>query len=51
VRAIEAGYEAWRTAGNAVDEAAFHRDAQAYLESRNAVQKERVKRLLELPPP
>ena len=36
VRAIEAGYEAWRTAGDPDDEAAFRRDARAYLERADA---------------
>ncbi len=46
VRAIEAGYEAWLTAGDADDEAAFRRDARAYLERADARQAERVRRLL-----
>lgn len=46
VRAIEAGYEAWSTAGDPDDEAAFLRDARAYLESADARQAERVRRLL-----
>ena len=51
VRAIEAGYAAWRTTGNADDEAAFRREAQAYLERSDALQKERVRRLLPRDPP
>ena len=43
---IEAGYEAWRTAGDSDDEAAFRRDARAYLERADAPQAERVRRLL-----
>ena len=46
VRAIEAGYEAWTTAGDPDDEAAFRRDARAYLERADARQAERVRRLL-----
>ena len=46
VRAIEAAYEAWTTAGDPDDEAAFRRDARAYLERPDARQAERVRRLL-----
>lgn len=46
VRAIEAGYEAWLTASAPDDEAAFRRDAAAYLERADARQAERVRRLL-----
>jgi hypothetical protein len=46
VRAIEAGYEAWLTAGDPDDEAALRRDAQAYLERADARQAERVRRLV-----
>lgn len=46
VRTIEAGYEAWRTAGDSDDEAAFRRDARAYLERADAPQAKRVRRLL-----
>jgi hypothetical protein len=46
VRAIEAGYEAWLTAGDPDDGAAFRRDARAYLERADARQAERVRRLL-----
>ena len=51
MRAIEAGYAAWRTTGHADDEAAFRREAQAYLERSDALQKERVRRLLPRDPP
>lgn len=50
VRAIEAAREAWLAGGAADDEAAFHRDVRAYLERKDALQKERVGRLLPLPP-
>jgi hypothetical protein len=46
VRAIEAGYEAWTTAGDPDDEAAFRRAARAYLERADARQAARVRRLL-----
>ncbi|HEX2800022.1 MAG TPA: hypothetical protein VHQ44_10180, partial [Thermoanaerobaculia bacterium] len=49
VRAIEAGREAWLAGGADDDEATFHRDARAYLEREDALQKERVERLLPLP--
>ena len=49
VRAIEAGREAWLAGGADDDEAAFQRDARAYLERGDALQKERVQRLLLLP--
>jgi len=49
VRAIEAGREAWLAGGAGDDEAAFHRDARAYLERDDARQKERVERLLQPP--
>jgi hypothetical protein len=51
VRAIEAGREAWLVGGTDDDEAAFLRDARAYLEREDAVQKERVERLLPPAPP
>ena len=50
VRAIEAGREAWLAGGADDDEAAFLRDVRAYLEREDALQKERVGRLLPLPP-
>jgi anti-sigma factor RsiW len=50
VRAIEAGREAWVAGGAGDDAAAFRRDARAYLEREDARQKERVERLLPLPP-
>jgi anti-sigma factor RsiW len=46
VRTIEAGREAWRGGGDALDEAAFRADAAAYLERDDAAQKERVRRLV-----
>lgn len=46
VRAIEAGYEAWLTAGAPDDEATFRRDAHAYLVRADARQAPRVRRLL-----
>jgi hypothetical protein len=46
VRAIEAGYEAWLTGSDPDDEAAFRRDARAYLERADARQAQRVRRLL-----
>lgn len=46
VRAIEAGREAWRRGADASDEDAFRRDAAAYLERADALQKPRVERLL-----
>ena len=49
VRAIEAGREAWLAGGAGDDQAAFHRDARAYLEREDALQKERVERLLQAP--
>jgi hypothetical protein len=49
VRAIEAGREAWLAGDDEDDEAAFHRDARAYLEREDALQKERVERLLQPP--
>jgi len=51
VRAIEAGWEAWRLSGRDDDEAAFRRDARAYLEREDALQKPRVERLLARPEP
>jgi AcrR family transcriptional regulator len=45
VRAIEAGYEAWRAGGGPGDEAAFRRDVRAYLERADARQADRVKGL------
>ena len=51
VRAIEAGWEAWRLSGSDDDEAAFRRDARAYLERGDALQKPRVERLLARPRP
>jgi negative regulator of sigma E activity len=51
VRAIEAGWEAWRLSGSDDDEAAFRRDARAYLEREDALQKPRVERLLARPRP
>jgi hypothetical protein len=50
VRATEAGREAWLAGGADDDEAAFLRDVRAYLEREDALQKERVGRLLPLPP-
>ena len=50
VRAIEAGREAWLAGGADDDEAAFRRDARAYLGREDARQKERVERLLRVPP-
>ncbi len=49
VRAIEAAREAWLAGGEAADEAAFRREARAYLEREDARQKERVEALLESP--
>jgi hypothetical protein len=49
VRAIESGREAWLAGGAGDDDAAFHRDARAYLEREDALQKERVERLLQAP--
>lgn len=49
VRAIEAGWEAWRLSGSDDDEAAFRRDARAYLEREDALRKPRVERLLAQP--
>ncbi len=46
VRAIEAGREAWRSSGRPDDETAFRRDAAGYLERNDALQKDRVKRLV-----
>jgi hypothetical protein len=51
VRAIEAGREAWLNGGTDDDGAAFRREAQAYLERDDAVQKPRVERLLVEPRP
>jgi hypothetical protein len=51
VRAIEAGWEAWRLSGRDEDEAEFRRDARAYLEREDASQKARVERLLARPRP
>jgi hypothetical protein len=50
VRAILAGRQAWLSGGGADDETAFRRDVAGYLERTDALQKDRVKRLLaELP--
>jgi hypothetical protein len=46
VRVIEAGREAWRSGGDAADEALFRKDAAAYLERDDAAQKERIRGLL-----
>lgn len=46
VRVIEAGYEAWLAGGDPDDEAAWRRDARAYLERADARQAERVRRLV-----
>lgn len=46
VRTIEAGYEAWRSGGERADEELFRSDAASYLQRDDAVQKERVERLL-----
>jgi hypothetical protein len=46
VRAIEAGYTAWRAGSDAADEAAFRRDAAAYLAREDARSKPRVEALL-----
>jgi anti-sigma factor RsiW len=46
VRAIVAGRQAWLSGGSADDEAALRRDVAAYLERTDALQKDRVKRLL-----
>jgi hypothetical protein len=46
VRAIVAGREAWLSSGSTDDETAFRRDAAGYLERNDALQKDRVKRLL-----
>ncbi len=46
VRAIEAGREAWLAGGADDDEAAFRREARAYLEREDALQKVRVEGLL-----
>ena len=50
VRAIESGREAWLAGGADDDVAAFERDARSYLAREDARQKERVERLLALPP-
>jgi hypothetical protein len=49
VRAIMAGHAAWLASGSADDETAFRRDVADYLERPDAVQKDRVKRLLPEP--
>ncbi|MFI4945368.1 MAG: zf-HC2 domain-containing protein [Burkholderiales bacterium] len=47
LRTIEAGYTAWRSGGDAADEAGFRRDAAAYLErGEDAKNKARVRGLL-----
>jgi len=47
VRTIEVGYTAWRSGGDAADEAVFRRDAAAYLErGEDAKNKARVRGLL-----
>jgi hypothetical protein len=47
LRTIEAGYTAWRSGGDAADEAVFRRDAAAYLErGEDAKNKARVRGLL-----
>jgi anti-sigma factor RsiW len=46
VRAIVAAREAWRAGGDETDEGAFRRDAAAYLQRGDALQKPRVERLL-----
>jgi hypothetical protein len=46
VRVIEAGREAWRSGLDPADEALFRKDAAAYLERDDAVQKQRVAGLL-----
>jgi hypothetical protein len=50
VRAIEAAHEAWLVGHAAEDESAFERDARVYLERPDAVQKDRVRRLLPAAP-
>jgi hypothetical protein len=45
VRGIEAAHEAWFATGDPADEAAFRRDARAYLERADARQAGRVRRL------
>jgi hypothetical protein len=47
VRAVEATREAWRASGEPGDEAAFRAAARAYLERADALQRERLRRLLE----
>jgi hypothetical protein len=51
VRAIEAGREAWLLGGDEHDHAVFRRDATVYLEREDALQKDRVERLLREPRP
>ncbi len=47
LRTIEVGYTAWRSGGDAADEAVFRRDAAAYLErGEDAKNKARVRGLL-----
>ena len=46
MRVIEAGREAWRSGLDPADEALFRKDAAAYLERDDAVQKQRVAGLL-----
>lgn len=46
VRTIQAGYRAWRTGADPADEVLFRRDASAYLEREDAMQKQRVRELL-----
>ncbi len=46
VRTIQAGYRAWRTGADPADEVVFRRDASAYLEREDAMQKQRVRELL-----
>jgi hypothetical protein len=50
VRAILASRQAWLSGGGADDETAFRRDVAGYLERTDALQKDRVKRLLAEPP-
>jgi hypothetical protein len=49
IRAIVAGREAWLAGGDESDETAFRRDAAAYLQREDALQKPRVERLLAEP--
>jgi hypothetical protein len=47
LRTVEVGYTAWRSGGDAADEAVFRKDAAAYLErGEDAKNKPRVRELL-----